>query len=146
MRKRWQRAAQFLDHAALVMATASIGNGVRCDQYFRLDLLEAVDHGRRGHVGRADAPDRADARRGEECDDRLGDVREISGNAVAAAYAKASQMQRERGDLPPQLKPARLAQYAVFAGADDRRLPRGLRRVDMPKHLVRVVDQRTRKP
>ncbi|MHC2279916.1 hypothetical protein ACVME8_006559 [Bradyrhizobium diazoefficiens] len=68
MRDRGQRSPQFGDDVAPIVPPAGIGDGVAGDQHFGFDLLEAVDHGGRGHVGRADAPDRANAGGREERD------------------------------------------------------------------------------
>ena len=58
MLDRGQRSPQLGDNVAPVVLPAGIGDGVAGDQLFWLDLLEAVDHGGRGHIGCADAPDR----------------------------------------------------------------------------------------
>jgi hypothetical protein len=87
MRHARKRPAQFLDDRTPVMPASGIGHAVGGDQHLRFDLLEAIDDGRRPHVGGADAPDRTDARGGEEGDDGLGDVGEVGGDTIAGADA-----------------------------------------------------------
>ncbi|MET4069515.1 hypothetical protein ABID58_004317 [Bradyrhizobium sp. S3.2.6] len=141
-----QRSPQLGDDVLAIMPASGIGDGVAGDQHLWLDLLEAVDHGGRGHVGRADAPDRADAGAGEKRNDGFGDVRQIGRDTVAGLDALVLQMQRERGRLALELRPAGLAELAVLAAADDRGQAGGMRGVDMPEHLPCVVHLRARKP
>ena len=140
------RRRSWLTTLTPVMPAAGVNDAVRGDQHLRLDLLEAVDHRGCAHVGRADAPDRTDARGGKEGDDGLGDIRKVGGDAIAGAHALCFQMEGEGRDLAAQFGPVRLSEHTVFAAADDRRLTRGLRRLDMPHHLTRVIDLRPRKP
>jgi hypothetical protein len=143
---RRQRPPQLGEDVFAIVPAAGIGDGVAGNQYFRFDLLEAVDHGGRGHVGRAQAPDRADAGARQECDDGLGDVGQIGGDAVAGLDAFFFQMQRERSRLAPQLRPARLAKPAVLATADDCGQAGGVSRVHVAEHLPGIVDLRAGKP
>ena len=99
MRDRRKRRAQLLDHVAAIVAPPGIGHAVACDQDFGLDLLEPVDDGGRGHIGRADAPDRADAGGGEKGDHGLRNIRQIGCDAIAGAHALRLQMDRQRGGL-----------------------------------------------
>src|SRR3974390_1748707 len=95
----WQRPPQLLDHRAAIVSAAGIGDSVACDPHLRLDLLEAIDDRGCRHIRRADAPDRTDARSGEEGNDRFRDVRQIRCDAVARAYALCPQMQGKRCSL-----------------------------------------------
>lgn len=146
MLDRGQRTPQLGHDIAPVVPPACIGDGVAGDQQFGFDLLEAVDHGGRGHVGRADTPDRTDAGACEKRDDGLGNIGQIGRDAVAGLDALVLQVQRERGRLAPQFRPTRLRQPAVFTGADDRGQAGGISRRDMPEHLPGIVDLRARKP
>ncbi len=128
------------------MPAAGIGDGIAGDQHLRLDLLEAVDHGGRSHVGRADAPDRADAGARQKRDDGFGDVGQVGRDPVAGLDALLLQMQRERRRLAPQLRPARFVELAVLAATDDRGQAGGVGGLDMPEHLPRIVDLRAGKP
>ena len=141
-----KRSAQFVDHLPPVMLPSRIGYAVAGDQHFWLDLLEAVDHRGRRHIRRTDAPDRADAGGGEKGDDGLRDVGEVGRDPIAGADAVRLEMDRERGGLAPQLRPAGFLQRAAFVAADDRRHVGGMRRLDMPKHLTRIVDLCSGKP
>ncbi len=141
-----QRSPQLGDDVLAIMPASGIGDGIAGDQHLWLDLLEAVDHGGRGHVGCADAPDRTEAGAGEKRDDGLGDVGQIGRDAVAGLDALVLQMQRERGRLALELRPAGLVKLAVLAAADDRGQAGGMRRVDMPEHLPRIVHLRAGKP
>ncbi len=60
-------------------------------QQLRLELAEAIDHAARPELGRAGGPDRAEAGRGEEGDQRLGDVRQVGDDPVARADPEALQ-------------------------------------------------------
>ncbi len=128
------------------MLAPGIRDGVAGDQHLWFDLLEAVDHGGRGHVGRADAPDRTDAGAREKRDDGLGNVGQIGRDAVAGLDPLVLQMQRERGRLALELGPAGLVELAVLAAADDRGQAGGMRGVDMPEYLPRIVHLRAGKP
>ena len=59
---------------------------------------------------------------GEEGDDRLGDVRQVGDDAVAALDPERAQAGGDRGDLGAQLAPAQLVQLAQLGGVQDRRL------------------------
>ncbi|MGY4428096.1 hypothetical protein ACVWWO_000573 [Bradyrhizobium sp. F1.13.1] len=71
---------------------------------------------------------------------------QIGGDAVAGLDAFFFQMQRERGRLAPQLRPARLVELAVLAAADDRGQAGGVSRIHMAEHLPGIVDLGARKP
>ena len=59
---------------------------------------------------------------GEEGDDRLGDVRQVGDDAVAALDPEPAQAGGDRGDLGAQLAPAQLVELAQLGGVEDRRL------------------------
>ncbi len=110
------------DRLAAVEVLAAVAVAVDGEEDPGLDLGEAVDDAGGAEVGRAAGPDRADARRGEEGDDRLGDVRHVGDDAVAALHAEAAQPRGEGGDLGAQLGPAQLGELAQLGGVQDRRL------------------------
>src|SRR5207248_11054563 len=61
------------DLAAVEVAPA-VAVAVHGEHHLGLDLGEAVDHTARAELGGGARPNRADARRGEQRDERLGDV------------------------------------------------------------------------
>ena len=65
---------------------------------------------------RAARPGRADARAGEEGRDRLGDVREVGGDAVAGPDAGSAQAAGDRAGRRPQLAPRQLRQRPQLGG------------------------------
>ena len=71
-------------------------------------------------VGRARRPDRADGRRREHRDDRLGDVRQEAGHAVAGHDARGAQRRGHGRHLVVQLAPGQAARPAAFVAGDDR--------------------------
>ena len=96
------------DRLAPVEVLAAVAVAVDREEDLGLDLGEAVDHAGRAEVGRAARPDGADAGGGEEGDDRLGDVRHVGDDPVAALDPQRAQPGGGRGDLRPQLAPAQL--------------------------------------
>ena len=141
-----QRRAQLLHHVQPINVAPRPGDAVAGDQHLGLDLFEAIQHGVRAHVGRAHAPHRADAGRGQKGDHGLGNVGQVGRHAVARLHALCLQVQRERGDLALQLGPGEFAHFAFFVLADDGRQPRRVGRLHVTQHLVRVVGLRTGKP
>ena len=116
------RRLQLGDHVAAVEVLAAVAVAVDGEEHLGLDLGEAVDHAGRAEVGRAARPDRADRGGGEEGDDRLGDVRHVGDDAVAALDPELAQAGGDGGDLGAQLAPAQLAQLAQLGGVQDRGL------------------------
>ena len=109
-----------LDQLAAVMVLAAVAVAVDRQQHLRLDLGEAVDDAARAEVGRAARPDRAEAGGGEEGGDRLGDVRHVGDDAVAALDAERLQAGGDAGGLVAQLVPGPLAELAQLGGMPDR--------------------------
>ena len=97
------RRLQLGDHVAAVEVPAAVAVAVDREQDLGLDLGEAVDDAGRAEVGRAARPDRADAGRGEEGDDRLRDVREVGDDAVATLDPEG------RAGRRPRRRPGRAA-------------------------------------
>ena len=72
-----------------IEVTPAVAVTVDREEDLRLELAEAVDNGARAKVGRAARPDRAEAGRREERNDRFGDVRHVGDDAVAACRRQA---------------------------------------------------------
>ena len=111
------------DHLAPVEVLAAVAVAVDREQHLRLDLREAVDDAARapksGEQHDQIAPMLA---RGEERDDRLGDVRQVGDDPVAALDPERAQARRERAPTcVAQLAPAQLAERPQLRGVDDRR-------------------------
>ena len=86
--------AELVDCGAAVEVLPAVAVPVDGEQHLRLDLREAVDDAADAELGRRRRPDRAERGAGEERRDRLGDVRQVRGDAVAAADAVCVQPAR----------------------------------------------------
>ena len=80
----WHLRLQLCHGLAAVEVLAAVAVAVDREEDLGLDLGEAVDHAGRAEVRRAARPHRADRGGREEGDDRLGDVRQVGDDAVAA--------------------------------------------------------------
>jgi hypothetical protein len=109
-----------LDDRRAVVVAPAVAVAVDRQQHLRLDLREAVDHRARAEVRRAARPDRAESRGGEEGGDRLGDVRHVRDDAVAAADAEGAQPGLDARGQRAQLAPRHLRQRAQLGGVADR--------------------------
>ena len=107
------------DLLAPVDRLAAVRVAVDRDEHLRLDLREAVDHAARAELRRDAGPDRAEAGRGEEADQRLGDVREVGHDAVAAADAEPLQLGARARDPRAQLAERPLERLARLRARDD---------------------------
>ena len=87
------------------------------------------------------APER---RRRQEADDRLGDVRQVRGDAVAAPDAQALQARPAARDGVAQLRRGELDGFARLRSRDDHDVVR--RTTGQPERVLGVVDQRVREP
>ena len=105
-----------------LVAVAVAGDG---EQHRRLELAEPVEHAPRAELRRARRPDGAEARRGEEGDERLRDVREVRDDAVAALHAELAA--GRRAPAPPARGGRRTSARSARASASARR-PRTSRR------------------
>jgi hypothetical protein len=141
-----QALAQLLQDLAAVYVLACVMHAVHGDQRLGRYLLEAVEHGMGAHVGRADAPDGAQAGAGQKGDDGLGNIGQIGRDAVALGDALGAQMQGQGRHLALQLGPAQLALQALLVAADDGRHAGGMGRLDMAQHLLHIVHLRAREP
>ena len=145
-----QRGAQLGDHGQAVKVSAAKSHAVAGNQHLGFDLLEAVQHRVRAHVGRANAPHAADAHGRQKRHHRLGNVRQIGRHPVARLHALRLQVQGERRDLLLQLRPSHLFgglfAQAFLVVADDGGKASGVGGFYMAKHLLRVVARRASEP
>ena len=93
-----------------------------------LELREAVDDAARAELGRAARPDRAEARRRRERDQRLGDVRQVGDDAVARADAEPHEPGARARHLLAEVAERELGRLARLGVRDDRDLRRRPRR------------------
>ncbi len=136
------RRLQLGDHVAAVKVPAAVAVAVDREQDLGLDLGEAVDDAGGSEVGRAARPDCADAGGREEGGDRLGDVRHVGDDPIAALDPEPAQAGGQRRDLSAQLAPAQLLQLAQLGGVQDR----GLGVVLAGEDVLGVVEAGSRKP
>ena len=102
--QRRQAGLQRGDVVALVVGLAAVPIAVGGDEDDRLELAEPVQRRLSGIVLPAGAPDGADARGGEERDDRLGDVGQITHHTVTCRHAVRTQRLRECGSAPRAIR------------------------------------------
>ena len=140
--QRRQPRTQRSDVVALVPVLAAEPVPVRGHQRLGLELPQSVQRCLGRIVLTTGAPDRADGRRAQKRDHRLGDVGQIADDTITEADACRAQGVGERGGTTQQLVPRHLAVRALLADVDDRR-PVGARVAD---DLVDVVQRGTRKP
>ena len=141
-----QVAAELGHDAAAVQVAPGVAHAVAGNQHLGLDLAQAVQHGGFAHVGRANAPDRPQADRGQKRHHGLGDIRQIGRHAVATLHPLGLQMQRQGRHLALQLGPAQFPVVAALVAADHRWQAGGVGRHDMAQHLTRVVNLRALEP
>src|ERR1700748_3761231 len=79
--ERRQPLAKLRDRLAPVEVTAAVAVAVGGEQYLWLDLGEEGDQPALARLRGAARPDGADARASQKGRDRLGDVRQVSGDA-----------------------------------------------------------------
>jgi hypothetical protein len=123
--QRGQRLHQVRHDVAAVVRLAAEAVAVDRDQDLRLDLREAVDDALRAEVGRTGGPDRAGAGDSEHRHDRLGDVRNVGGDAIPALDAELAQGGGQRSDLAAELLGRDLGPFAALVEGDDRRVRTG---------------------
>ena len=131
-----------VERLAAVELAAVVAVAADREQHLGLDLREAVDHAARAEVRRAGRPHGAERRGGEERGRRLGDVRHVGDDAVAALDAQRAQAGGDPRDLVAQVAPGDLGVVAVLAARDDRER----RVVLVAEHVLGVVDERAREP
>ena len=124
---RREAGAQRVDLVVSVQSARAVPVAVDDEQHGRLDLGEAVEHGARAELRRARRPHRAEARGREERDDRLRNVGEKRGHAVAGPDAEAREPGPGARDLigelvPRELDACRVCETPTTAGSLPRRL------------------------
>ena len=102
-----------------IVVPAAVAVAVHRQQHARLDLSEAVDHAARAELRRRARPDRADRGDGQQRDERLGDVRHVGDDAIAAPHAQRAQTGGHLRDLHGELRPRQRVQLAQLRGVQD---------------------------
>ena len=108
MLDRRQLGQDRLHDLAAVEILAAVAVPVEGEQHLRLDLREAIDHAARAELGRRARPHRPERGRGEERDQRLGDVGQVRHYPVAAGHAERAQAPGGGRYLLLELAPAEL--------------------------------------
>ena len=109
----------------------------------RLELAQPVEDAARPELGGAGRPDRAEARRGQEGDERLGDVRHIGDDTVAGPDAEPLEPHPRPPDLLTQLTVGQLERATGLRAREQRD------RVEVlvtPHGVRRVIEPRSREP
>ncbi len=140
--ERRQLPLQLRHRLAAVEVLAAVAVAVDGEEHLGLDLGEAVDDAAHAELRRAARPRRADARAAEEGGDRLGDVREVGGDAIPGLDARLAQRRRDRTRARPQLAPRPLAERAQLRRVADGDL--GV--VAAAEDVLRVAEPRSREP
>ena len=146
--QRRQRGLDRLDVGALVDDLLAVAVAVDREQHRRLDLREAVDDRAGAELGRARRPHRAQARGGEERDDRLGDVGQVRGDAIAALHTEAHEPGATARDAVGEVRPRDLRRRPGLAVRHDRHLvsTAGVVVVDGGERVLGVVERAPREP
>ena len=116
------------DDLAAIEVAAVVAVAVDAEEHLRLDLREPVDDRAGAEVGRAARPDRADRCGGEEGDHRLGQVRDVGDDPVAAPDSALAQSGGRAGDVLAELAPGHRAELAQLGRVLDREPVAGLAR------------------
>ena len=132
-RRAGQGFHHLAEHPGAGELLAAVPVTVAGDEHLRLDLGEPVDHAARAEIRRARGPDRAQARRGEQADDRLRHVRQQRRHPVATADTQRAQATGHPRHLGGELRVAEAPGPASFGIKDYGRTvgigPRGPQRV-----------------
>ena len=106
--------------ARAVVVAAAVPVAVHRQQHRRLDLREPIDHAARAELRRRARPDRADRGDGQQRDERLGDVRHVGDDAIAAPTPNARRPAATSATWARQLRPCQRVQLAQLRGVHDR--------------------------
>ncbi len=143
-----QQRGQLADVPAPVECPPAVPVSVGRDEHHRLQLPQAVGRRRRRVVLAAAGPDGAEARRGQEGDDRLGRVRHVPRDPVPGTDSQIAQQRGQVAGLLAQHPPRQQAadrsfsRLPGFPGVDQRDPVR----VASPEHLLDVADPRSGEP
>jgi len=113
------------------------------EEHLGLELTEAVEDALDPELGRARCPDRAEARRREEGDERLGDVRQVRDDPVAGTDAEAPQTGARACHLRSQVAEGELHRLARLRVRDHRN---GIDVLVAAEHVLGEVQPRAREP
>ena len=113
------------------------------EQQRGLELAEPVADAAHAELERARRPDRAEARRGEERDERLRDVGQVRDDAVAGIDAEPLHARARTRDLVAEIAEGQLDRVARLRVRDDRDDVHVLLAAD---HVLRVVQPRAGEP
>jgi len=139
--QRGQGGDEIGDHRRAVVGLAAVAVAVDGNQHLGRNLPKAVDHGHLAHVRRAAGPDRAQAGRGQEGDDRGRHVGQVAGHAVTRRHAHRAQGMGEGGDLGFQGIPAHVGQRLGLAGMADGRALACLPGAGVAEDLLDVIER-----
>ena len=114
-----------------------------CEQHLRVELTQPVDDAADAELGRARRPDRAEARRRQERDRRLRDVREVGDDTVAGADSEPLQAGARPCHLLAELAERELARLSGLGVGDDRD---GVEILVAAEHVLGEVQRRAREP
>jgi hypothetical protein len=131
-----------VDRVAAVEVAPAVAVAVDREQQLRLDLAEPVADAAHAELGRRRRPDRAERGGRQERRDRLGDVRQIGGDAIARADAARAQAGADPPRLLAQLSPGPLRKPAQLGRVEDRHAVVGL----AAEQPLGVVEPRAREP
>ena len=139
-----QRPADRRDLLAAVDLLVAVAVAVDRDQHRGCDLAPPVDHAAGAELRRARREDRADARRGQQQHQGLGDVRQVRRDPVAALDTEPDQPRPGPRHLVAQLGCGQLDRVAALRAADDHDVVVGPAR--QREHGLGVVELHPREP
>ena len=123
---------------------AAVAVAAHREQHRGADLREPVDHAVRAEIRRAGRPDGAQAGRGQQADDRFGDVRQERGHPVPLADAERTQGPADPSHFGGQLTVGAGPRWGVLGAGDDRGA--GGIGAGRAQRVPRVVQRGARKP
>ncbi len=141
--QRRQPLADRGDVLAAVDELLSVDVPADREQHLRVELAQPVDDAADAELRRARRPDCAEARRREERDRRLRDVRKVGDDAVAGADSEPFQAGARPCHLLAELAERELARLAGLGVGEDRG---GVEILVAAEHVLGVVQRRAREP